>query len=100
IEPITPTTNVNVEKNNNDQAADANIDKDKFYNIFSTPQRRQSEHRRTKDHLLKQVCGNPSKPLQTRRQLATDPEMCMFALTVSTVEPKNVKEEMDDSVWI
>ncbi|GJR07841.1 hypothetical protein Tco_0790493 [Tanacetum coccineum] len=27
------------------------------------------------------VHGNPSKPVQTRRQLATDPEMCMFALT-------------------
>ncbi|GJS34187.1 hypothetical protein Tco_0532569 [Tanacetum coccineum] len=35
----------------------------------------------TKDHPLEQVCGNPSKPVQTRRQLATDPEMCMFALT-------------------
>nr|GEV49534.1 hypothetical protein [Tanacetum cinerariifolium] len=28
-----------------------------------------------------QVRGNPSKPVQTRRQLATDPEMYMFALT-------------------
>ncbi|GJZ94467.1 retrovirus-related pol polyprotein from transposon TNT 1-94 [Tanacetum coccineum] len=30
---------------------------------------------------LEQVRGNPSKPVQTRRQLATNPEMCMFALT-------------------
>nr|GEX98854.1 retrovirus-related Pol polyprotein from transposon TNT 1-94 [Tanacetum cinerariifolium] len=29
-----------------------------------------------------------------------DPEMCMFALTVSTVEPKNIKEAMADSTWI
>ncbi|GJS49059.1 retrovirus-related pol polyprotein from transposon TNT 1-94 [Tanacetum coccineum] len=35
----------------------------------------------TKDHLLEQVRENPSKPVQTRRQLATDPEICMFALT-------------------
>nr|GEW96126.1 hypothetical protein [Tanacetum cinerariifolium] len=35
----------------------------------------------TKDHPLEQVCGNPSRPVQTRRQLATDPKMCMFALT-------------------
>nr|GEV36546.1 hypothetical protein [Tanacetum cinerariifolium] len=35
--PITPTTNVNAEKNNNDQAADAHIDENKFYNIVSTP---------------------------------------------------------------
>ncbi|GJV56680.1 hypothetical protein Tco_1457685 [Tanacetum coccineum] len=38
--------------------------------------------------------------VQTRRQLATDPEMCMFALTVSIVEPKNIKEAMADSAWI
>ncbi|GJR28612.1 retrovirus-related pol polyprotein from transposon TNT 1-94 [Tanacetum coccineum] len=39
-------------------------------------------------------------PVQTRRQLATDPEMCMFTLTVSIVEPKNIKEAMADSAWI
>nr|GEV97960.1 hypothetical protein [Tanacetum cinerariifolium] len=39
-------------------------------------------------------------PVQTRRQLATDPEMCMFTLTVSTAEPKNIKEAMADSAWI
>ncbi|GKD25187.1 retrovirus-related pol polyprotein from transposon TNT 1-94 [Tanacetum coccineum] len=39
-------------------------------------------------------------PVQTRRQLAMDPEMCMFALTVSIVEPKNIKEPMADSAWI
>nr|GEX40041.1 integrase, catalytic region, zinc finger, CCHC-type, peptidase aspartic, catalytic [Tanacetum cinerariifolium] len=33
------------------------------------------------DHPLEQVRGNPSKQVQTRRQLATDLEMCMFALT-------------------
>ncbi|GJV17248.1 retrovirus-related pol polyprotein from transposon TNT 1-94 [Tanacetum coccineum] len=33
-------------------------------------------------------------------KLATDPEMCMFALTVSIVEPKNIKEAMADSAWI
>nr|GEW66897.1 integrase, catalytic region, zinc finger, CCHC-type, peptidase aspartic, catalytic [Tanacetum cinerariifolium] len=52
------------------------------------------------DHPLKQVRGNPSKLVQTRRQLVTDPEMCMFALTVSTAEPKNIKEAMADSAWI
>ncbi|GJW05809.1 ribonuclease H-like domain-containing protein [Tanacetum coccineum] len=59
-----------------------------------------SKHKAEQYHPLEQVCGNPSKPVQTRRQLVTDPEMCMFALTVSTAEPKNVKEEMDDSTWI
>nr|GEW17046.1 putative reverse transcriptase domain-containing protein [Tanacetum cinerariifolium] len=65
---------------------------------FNQPQ--VSEYRWTKDHPLEQVHGNPSRPVQTRRQLATDPEMCMYALTVSTAEPKNIKEAMADSAWI
>nr|GEV99025.1 hypothetical protein [Tanacetum cinerariifolium] len=65
---------------------------------FNQPQH--FEYRWTKDHPLEQVCGNPSEPVQTRRQLATDPEVCMFALTESTTEPKNIKEAMADSAWI
>nr|GFC25321.1 Gag-Pol polyprotein [Tanacetum cinerariifolium] len=100
----------------NDQVAD-----DEFINIFSTPvqeqretslrhvdssnmhtfyQRYPSEHRWTKDHPLKQVIGNPSQSIRTRRQLESDAEMCMFALTVSRTEPKNIKEAMTDSAWI
>ncbi|GJX65571.1 putative reverse transcriptase domain-containing protein [Tanacetum coccineum] len=111
-EPSTPT-NVHAEENNDNQA--------EFTNPFCTPvqenaesssrnigtsnmhtfnQPQDSEYRWTKDHLLTQVRGNPSKPVQTRRQLATDPEMCMFALTVSTAEPKKIKEAMADSAWI
>ncbi|GJR78347.1 retrovirus-related pol polyprotein from transposon TNT 1-94 [Tanacetum coccineum] len=59
-----------------------------------------SEYRWTKDHPLEQVRGNPSKPVKTRRQLVTDPEMCMFALSVSTAEPKTIKEAMADYAWI
>ncbi|GJR04729.1 retrovirus-related pol polyprotein from transposon TNT 1-94 [Tanacetum coccineum] len=58
------------------------------------------DYRWTRDHPLEQVRGNPTMPVQTRRQLATDPEMCMFVLTVSIVEPKNIKEAMADSAWI
>nr|GEX16278.1 hypothetical protein [Tanacetum cinerariifolium] len=32
--------------------------------------------------------------------LESDGEMCMFTLTVSRTEPKNIKEAMADSVWI
>nr|GFC06195.1 integrase, catalytic region, zinc finger, CCHC-type, peptidase aspartic, catalytic [Tanacetum cinerariifolium] len=53
-------------------------------------------HKFLKDHPLEQVYRNPLRPVQTRRQLATDPEICMYALTVSTVEPKNIKEAMAD----
>nr|GFB61001.1 retrovirus-related Pol polyprotein from transposon TNT 1-94 [Tanacetum cinerariifolium] len=72
----------------NDQVAD-----DEFINIFSTPHW-------TKDHLLEQVIGNPSQSVRTRRQLESDAKMCMFALTVSRIEPKNIKEALEDSAWI
>ncbi|GJV52770.1 putative ribonuclease H-like domain-containing protein [Tanacetum coccineum] len=36
----------------------------------------------------------------TRNQLRTDDEMCIYALTVSTMEPRNVKEAMTDPAWI
>nr|GFC15788.1 Gag-Pol polyprotein [Tanacetum cinerariifolium] len=100
----------------NDQVAD-----DEFINIFCTPvqnreetssrhvdssnmhtfyQRYPSEHRWTKDHPLEQVIGNPSQSFRTRRQLESDAEMCMFALSMSRTKPKNIKEAMADSAWI
>ncbi|GJW08575.1 retrovirus-related pol polyprotein from transposon TNT 1-94 [Tanacetum coccineum] len=125
-EPITPTTTVADEENNTDNQAtiqvnNAHVDDNKFYNVFSTPvceevesssryvdpsnmhtfyQPYQSEHQWTKDHPLSQVRRNPSEPIQTRRQLVTDPEICMFALIVSIAEPINIKEAMADSAWI
>ncbi|GJU81128.1 retrovirus-related pol polyprotein from transposon TNT 1-94 [Tanacetum coccineum] len=36
----------------------------------------------------------------TRNRLQTDSELCMYALTVSTFEPKNIKEAMLDHNWI
>nr|GEU85898.1 integrase, catalytic region, zinc finger, CCHC-type, peptidase aspartic, catalytic [Tanacetum cinerariifolium] len=100
----------------NNQVAD-----DEFINIFCTPvqdqgetsschvdlsnmhtfyQRYPSEHCWTKDHPLEQVIRNPLQSVRTRRQLESDGEMCMFVLTVSRTEPKNVKEAMADSTWI
>nr|GEV98283.1 hypothetical protein [Tanacetum cinerariifolium] len=53
-------------ENNNNQAKDSEFQQDEFINSFRTL---------TKAHPLEQVCGNLSKPVQIRRQLATDPEM-------------------------
>nr|GFB83044.1 hypothetical protein [Tanacetum cinerariifolium] len=99
----------------------AQVENDEFINIFCTPvqdrgetsschvdssimhtfyQHHPSEHRWTKDHPLEQVSGNPSQSVRTRCQLESDGEMCMFALTVSRTEPKNIKEAMADSAWI
>nr|GFC41795.1 hypothetical protein [Tanacetum cinerariifolium] len=51
----------------------------------------------THDHPLEQVIGNTLQSVRTRRQLESDAEMFMFALTVSQTEPKNIKEAMADS---
>nr|GEV67915.1 retrovirus-related Pol polyprotein from transposon TNT 1-94 [Tanacetum cinerariifolium] len=114
-------TNVHAEENNNDQAEEGeHLQYDEFTNPFCAPTQEEagtssrnvgnsnvptfnqpyvSKYRWTKDHPLEQVCGNPLRPVQTRRQLATDPEICMFALTVSMAEPKNIKKAMADSAW-
>nr|GEW56681.1 hypothetical protein [Tanacetum cinerariifolium] len=42
----------------------------------------------------------PLRPVLTRNQLRSDGDMCMYALTVSTIEPKNVNEAMTDPAWI
>ncbi|GJR68765.1 retrovirus-related pol polyprotein from transposon TNT 1-94 [Tanacetum coccineum] len=93
-EPKTPTTNVNAEENNTDQAADAQFHQDEFFNPFCTPIQEVSESS------SQQVRGNPSKPVQIKRQLARDPKMCMYALTVSTAKSTNIKEAMADHAWI
>nr|GFA66587.1 hypothetical protein [Tanacetum cinerariifolium] len=57
---------------------------DEFTNPFYAPAQdvvETSSH--NIDHPLEQVCGNPSRPVQTRRHLEADPEMCMFKLTVT-----------------
>ncbi|GJU67468.1 retrovirus-related pol polyprotein from transposon TNT 1-94 [Tanacetum coccineum] len=82
LEPLTPTTNVNVEENNNDQAIYALFNAYEFINLFATPvtkvvesssryvatsnmhefyQRHPLEYHWTKDHPLEHVLGNPSK---------------------------------------
>nr|GEX06130.1 hypothetical protein [Tanacetum cinerariifolium] len=96
---VTSTENINQAEmiTENAQVAD-----DEFINIFCTPvhdkgetssrhvdssnmhtfyQHHPSEHRWTKDHPLEQVVENPSQIVRTRRQLESDGEMCMFALT-------------------
>ncbi|GJR87416.1 retrovirus-related pol polyprotein from transposon TNT 1-94 [Tanacetum coccineum] len=80
----------------------AQVDDNEFINIFSTPVQERGEtssrhvdssnmhtfyqhhpygQHWTKDHPLEQVIRNPSQSIITRRQLETDGEMCMFALT-------------------
>ncbi|GKG07108.1 hypothetical protein Tco_0330077, partial [Tanacetum coccineum] len=63
-------TNTHAEENINHQA--------EFTNPFCTP--------------VQEIAESSSRMI--------DPEMCMFALTVSIIEPKNIKDAMADSEWI
>nr|GEY86185.1 retrovirus-related Pol polyprotein from transposon TNT 1-94 [Tanacetum cinerariifolium] len=40
------------------------------------------------------------KASANKTKTCIDPEMCMFALTMSSAEPKNIKEAMANSAWI
>nr|GEW86339.1 retrovirus-related Pol polyprotein from transposon TNT 1-94 [Tanacetum cinerariifolium] len=76
----------------------AQVEDDEFINIFCTPVQERGEP--SSHHPFEQVIGNPSQSVRTRRQLESDGEMCMFALTVIRTRPKNIKEAMADSAWI
>ncbi|GJY97203.1 retrovirus-related pol polyprotein from transposon TNT 1-94 [Tanacetum coccineum] len=58
------------------------------------------EYQWTKDHPMEQVIGEPSRKVLTKKQLQTDGDMCIYALTVSTMELRNIKEAMTDPTWI
>nr|GEX84780.1 hypothetical protein [Tanacetum cinerariifolium] len=117
-----PTTLVSDNKDDESVKEDvAELDRKTFINPFCTPMLVEAEssstyqdssnmhefhqqHRSTdkwiKNHPIEQVIGDPSKPLMTRIRLHTDAEMCIYALIVSTTEPKNIKEAMLDHSWI
>ncbi|GJS78604.1 retrovirus-related pol polyprotein from transposon TNT 1-94 [Tanacetum coccineum] len=45
----------------------------------------------SKDHPLDNIVGNPSRPVSTRKQLASDALWCCYHTELSKVEPKNFK---------
>nr|GEZ20282.1 hypothetical protein [Tanacetum cinerariifolium] len=83
-----------------DNVPNAMFDANLFVNPFATTSTSAAESSSQNDHPLEQVIGEPSRPVLTRNQLRSDGDMCMYALTVSTIEPKNVKEAMTDPAWI
>ncbi|GKC48312.1 hypothetical protein Tco_1066034, partial [Tanacetum coccineum] len=123
-EPIAnePTTPVSTENANEPVQKDiAAFDLNEFYHLFHSPvleeaessstfhdplnmhefyQTHRSTNKWTKNHQIEQVIGDPSKPVMTRHRIHINAKMCMYALTVSTTEPKNIKEVMLDHSWI
>ncbi|GJW18497.1 retrovirus-related pol polyprotein from transposon TNT 1-94 [Tanacetum coccineum] len=107
----TPPLNIQTtHKTTKTQVENAQVYVDEFINIFSTSiheqeetssryvnssnmhtfyQRHPSEHRWTRDHPLEQVIGKLSQSIRTRRQLETNGEMCMFALTKNKRDEEN-----------
>ncbi|GKC44095.1 hypothetical protein Tco_1061817, partial [Tanacetum coccineum] len=101
-----------------DNANNALFDDNTFINPFATPstssaessshyvdlsnmfyQSYQHDLQWTKDHPLSKVIGEPSKPVLTRNQ-RTYAKMCIYALSLSTMEPRNVIEALIDAGWI
>ncbi|GJV15510.1 hypothetical protein Tco_1360833 [Tanacetum coccineum] len=95
LEEYCNSTHGHAEDNNNDQAPNASFQEAEFINPFCTRvqeigesssrnidntdvhsfQPQSHDYRWTRDHPLEQVRGNPTMPVQTRRQLATNPKM-------------------------
>ncbi|GJU27573.1 retrovirus-related pol polyprotein from transposon TNT 1-94, partial [Tanacetum coccineum] len=53
----------------------------------------------TKDHPLDNIVGNPSRPVSTRKQLASDALWCCFHTELSKVKPKNFKMAVIEDCW-
>ncbi|GJQ95812.1 putative ribonuclease H-like domain-containing protein [Tanacetum coccineum] len=53
----------------------------------------------SKDHPLDNIIGNPSRPVSTRKQLATDALWCLYNSVLSKVEPKNFKSAITEDCW-
>ncbi|GJY85717.1 retrovirus-related pol polyprotein from transposon TNT 1-94 [Tanacetum coccineum] len=69
----------------------APIDNDHFINVFAMEP--------SKDHPLDNIIGNPSRPVSTRKQLATDALWCLYNSIWSKVEPKNCKSAINKDCW-
>nr|GEW42442.1 Gag-Pol polyprotein [Tanacetum cinerariifolium] len=69
-------------------------------NMHEFYQKHRSSDKWTKNHPIEQVIGDPSKLVMTKQRLQTDAKVCVYTLTVSTIELKNIKEAMLDHSWI
>ncbi|GJR78496.1 retrovirus-related pol polyprotein from transposon TNT 1-94 [Tanacetum coccineum] len=53
----------------------------------------------SKDHPIDNVIGNPSRPVSTKKQLATDALWCLYNSVLSKVEPKNFTSAITEDCW-
>ncbi|GKC34536.1 hypothetical protein Tco_1046920, partial [Tanacetum coccineum] len=53
----------------------------------------------SKDHPLDNFIGNPSRPVSTKKQLATNVLWCLYNSVLPKVKPKNFKYAMTEDCW-
>ncbi|GKE19961.1 hypothetical protein Tco_1431473 [Tanacetum coccineum] len=95
------------------------IDNDHFINVFAPEHRSEASSSKdlsltespyvsqtlhhlgkwSKDHPLDNIIGNPSRPVSTRKQLATDALWCLYNSVLSKVEPNNFKSAITEDCW-
>ncbi|GJS97218.1 putative ribonuclease H-like domain-containing protein [Tanacetum coccineum] len=66
-------------------------------NHFTQPH----EHLRkwTDSHPIDNIIGNPSRPVSTRKQLATDALWCFYNSVLSKIKPKNFQSAATEDCW-
>ncbi|GJZ61176.1 putative ribonuclease H-like domain-containing protein [Tanacetum coccineum] len=68
--------------------------------VYLTNQPPEHINKWTKDHLIDNVIGDPSRPVSTRQQLQDETLFCYFDAFLSSVEPKSYKDALTESYWI
>nr|GEU46224.1 hypothetical protein [Tanacetum cinerariifolium] len=53
----------------------------------------------SKDHPIDNVIGNLSRPVSTRKQIATNALWCLYNSVLLKVEPKNFKSAITENCW-
>ncbi|GKC22851.1 retrovirus-related pol polyprotein from transposon TNT 1-94 [Tanacetum coccineum] len=91
-----PLLNPVTEEPGSAHSSSGNVNSAEPYQVNQPP-----DHLRrwTKDHPLDNIVGNPSRPVSTRKQLASDALWCCFHTELSKVEPKNFKMAVIEDCW-
>ncbi|GJU26119.1 putative ribonuclease H-like domain-containing protein [Tanacetum coccineum] len=71
-----------------------------FVNVFALESNSEaSSSGWTDSHPFDNISGNPSRPISTRKQLATDALWCFYNSVLSKVEPKNFQSAVTKDCW-
>ncbi|GJS71284.1 retrovirus-related pol polyprotein from transposon TNT 1-94 [Tanacetum coccineum] len=77
----------------------AAADLEQFVNVFALDHNFEASSSGTASHPIDNIIWNPSQPVSTRKQLATDALWCFYNLVLSKVKPKNFKSVVTEDCW-